>query len=120
MRVLVDTSVWVQHFRTPLPDLALMVRRGEAVTHSVVVGELAVGNLRQRAQTLTDLSSLAQLAEPSPKYVLDLIEREHLFGLGLSWGDVQLLAASVSNRLRLWTLDRRLQDAAKLQSLVYP
>ncbi len=97
-----------------------MVRRGEVFVHSVVVGELAVGNLRQRAQTLADLGALAQAVEASRKYTLSLIERQRWFGLGLSWGDVQFLAASELNQLPLWTLDRRLRDAAALMSLAYP
>jgi len=118
--VLVDTSVWVQHFRTSLADLTSMVRRGELVTHSVVIGELAVGNMRQRTQTLADLRALTRLTEASPEYTLDLIERQALFGLGLSWGDVQLLAACEAHKLQLWTLDRRLHVAAQAMSFAFP
>jgi predicted nucleic acid-binding protein len=65
--VLVDTSVWVQHFRVSVPELVPMLQQGEVVKHSVVIGELAVGNLRQRPQTLADLTALGRVSEASSR-----------------------------------------------------
>jgi predicted nucleic acid-binding protein len=117
--VIVDTCVWVKHFRNSMPDLISLLGRGEVAAHPVVIGELAVGNLHQRVQTLADLRSLVRPAEASFEYTLDLVERQHLFGKGLSWGDVQLLAACELNNLRLWTLDQRLEVAAQSMSLAF-
>jgi predicted nucleic acid-binding protein len=43
---------------------------------------------------------------------LELVEAERLFGRGLAWVDVNLLATAVAERAPLWTLDRALARAA--------
>ena len=112
MPVLVDTNVWVQHFRNTLPELSELLTEGEVVAHSVILGEIAVGNLKDRAGTLADLLAHPLINEARSAYSLDFIERHRLFGLGLSWGDVQLLAAAVLSGIPIWTFDLRLQQQA--------
>ena len=90
MPVLVDTSVWVAHFRAPLPEMVELLKTEDVVVHPMVLGELAVGNLHERAQTLALLQQLLDAPEWPVLAVLDFMEQHHLFGLGLSWGDVQL------------------------------
>ena len=107
-----DTSVWVAHFRAPLPEVVALLNTEEVVVHPVVLGELAVGNLHERAQTLAFLKQLLDVPEWPPSAVLDFVEQHHLFGLGLSWGDVQLLAAGSLNNMPLWTFDTQLQNTA--------
>src|SRR5437762_13798509 len=113
MLVLLDTSVWVQHFRRTVPELVTLLAAGEVVTHSVVVGELAVGGLRNRPQTLADLRALPRVVECTPDNTLDLLELHQLFNIGLGWGDVHLLAAAVLNAIPLWTFDARLHQQAQ-------
>jgi predicted nucleic acid-binding protein len=47
--ILVDTSVWVSHLREGNTELADLLQNGEGVSHLFVVGELACGNLKNRA-----------------------------------------------------------------------
>jgi predicted nucleic acid-binding protein len=120
MLVLVDTSVWVQHFRRAVPKLVALLTDGEVVAHSVVVGELAVGGLRNRLQTLADLRALPLVAEVGSTDTLDFVERRRLFNIGLSWGDVQLLAAAELNRIPLWTFDATVHLQAQALQLAWP
>src|SRR3990172_8992425 len=94
MLVLVDTSVWISHWRSPLTAMSNLLQTQDVVTHSVVLGELAVGSLRDRSRVLADLRVLLDAAECPPAETLSFLETHHLFGLGLSWGDIQLLAAA--------------------------
>jgi predicted nucleic acid-binding protein len=119
MLVLVDTSVWVQHFRRIVPQLVTLLAAGEVVAHPVVVGELAVGGLRNRPQTLADLRALPLVAECSPNDALDFLEQRRLYNVGLSWGDVQLLAAAVLNAIPLWTFDAALHQHAQAAQLAW-
>lgn len=112
MAVLVDTSVWVQHFRKGVPELPNLIAAHEAVSHPVVVGELAVGGLPHRVRTMSELRSLPQVTERPAADVLDLIERHRLYNIGLSWGDAQLLAAVLADAVLLWTLDAALNTQA--------
>ncbi len=102
-----------------MSDLIALLSHDTVVTHSVVLGELAVGNLRDRARTLAHLHALLDAVESPPRDVLDFLENQRLYGVGLSWGDVQLLAASKLNAVPLWTLDQQLSQAAQSLNLAW-
>jgi len=112
MLKLVDTSIWVQHFRVDVPDLAMLLSSQEVVLHPVILGELAVGGLKKRRQTLADLRVLPMVPERPFDESLDLIGHHRWYGIGLSWGDVQLLAAALSSGIPIWTFDTTLQTQA--------
>jgi predicted nucleic acid-binding protein len=111
--VLADTNIWIEFLRGKDQTLGQTLWRGEVVTHWIVIGELATGTLPDRAQMLADLRSLEQVPPATEGEALALIENQKLFGKGLSWNDVQLLAACLIQHVPLWTHDRRLADQAK-------
>ncbi len=110
--ILADTSVWVQHFRRGVPDLATALRNGQISIHPVVLGELASGNLAKRAQTLAALRSLPRTKTGTTEECLDFIETHALHGRGVGWNDLQLLVAARLSGHPLWSLDARLAAAA--------
>lgn len=112
--ILVDTSVWVDHFRHGNDALIQFLDRDLVLIHPQIIGELACGTPPSRAQTLTDLASLQPARQASAGEVLDFIEREHLFGLGCGIVDMHLLASTlITQGARLWTLDKRLDLLAE-------
>lgn len=119
MSVLVDTSVWVDHFHRA--DLALQerLRVGDVWTHTVVIGELAAGRLKQRDEVLRYLRKLPRADEIDLEEGLLLLDEHALAGRGLSWADVQLLAAARLDRLDVWTKDRALKKAAEELGLAF-
>jgi len=110
MTVLVDTSVWVDHFRRPNAVLADLMVLDQVLTHPFVVGELACGTPpAPRLRTLSDMALLLPAHQATPDEVRDFIEREKLFGLGCGLIDLTLLASTlITQGAQLWTLDRRL------------
>jgi hypothetical protein len=110
--ILADTSVWVQHFRRGLPAFATALARGQISIHPVVLGELACGNLVNRARTLTDLRHLPHASIATFEECLSLIESRSLYGCGVGWDDVQLLAAARLSDHILWSFDARLVAVA--------
>jgi predicted nucleic acid-binding protein len=42
--ILIDTSVWIGHFRTGEPRLVQLLEADLVLTHAFVFGELACGN----------------------------------------------------------------------------
>ena len=118
--ILVDTSVWVQHFRSGMPALSSLLVEGRVVMHPFVIGELALGSMAQRDRTLDDLSALPNVPSMLPEEVLTFINRRELFGLGLGYVDVNLLASTlIGDAIRLWTIDRRLAGAANILGVGY-
>jgi predicted nucleic acid-binding protein len=111
--ILVDTSVWVDHFRLSDERLVSLLDAGEVLGHPFVTGELALGNLRRRDAVLSDLRDLPQAASVSYPEVLQFVDRETLFGRGIGYIDAHLLAAArLTAGSRLWTRDRRLHAVA--------
>lgn len=111
--VLVDTSVWIQHFRRGEPVLVDRLSEGLVLMHPSVAGELACGNLKRRSEVLSDLHALPPVIMASNTEVLRLIEDRRLWGRGLGWVDLHLLASALLSDCGFWTLDQRLAVAAK-------
>jgi len=111
--ILVDTSVWIDHLQSGDEQLSALLSGGEVLGHPFVMGELALGNLRQREALLSDLQDLPQAIVASDEEVLSLINRQTLFGRGIGYVDAHLLAAVLLTAdSKLWTRDRRLQVVA--------
>ena len=119
MRILVDTSVWIDHFHRADPRLQACLQAGQVWTHTVVIGELAAGNLKQRADILRHLKKLKRAEEIDLDEGLHLLDSHSLTGRGLSWSDVQLLAAARIDGLVLWTRHRALGMAAAALDLTH-
>jgi predicted nucleic acid-binding protein len=115
--ILVDTSVWIQHFAATEPRLAALLEDGQVVVHPFVIGELACGTLRKRQEVLSLLDRLESLPVASDGETRRLIELRRLMGRGLGWVDVHLLASCLLAGVRLWSLDRRLVRVAEIQGL---
>jgi predicted nucleic acid-binding protein len=109
---LVDTSVWVVHFRRRNAELADLLDRGDVLGHLWIVGELACGHLRRRREILALLAALPQARSVEDEEVLHFIETRRLFGKGIGWVDAHLLASVALTGATLWTLDRALARAA--------
>jgi predicted nucleic acid-binding protein len=111
--ILVDTSVWVEHLRSASAILGALLDNGGVLGHPFVLGELALGNLRQRDDFLRALQRLPQATSASHLEVLQFIDREALYGRGIGYVDAHLLAAArLTAGSKLWTRDRRLQTVA--------
>lgn len=110
--VLADTSIWIDHFRRHEPALAHHLSQGQVLMHSFIVGELACGNLKDRASILADLQALPVAPSASDAEVMQLIDSHRLWGRGLGWIDVHLLASARLSGCRFWTRDTKLARAA--------
>jgi predicted nucleic acid-binding protein len=113
--ILGDTSIWISHFKTANLDLVRALNADELVMHAFVLGELALGSLHSRRQTLLDLNTF----EPAPVArhddVMTMIEMRQLYSRGIGYVDAHLLASCLlSGNCKLLTRDRRLHDTAVL------
>ena len=111
--MLVDTSVWIAHFRTSSPALRQLLDEDLVVCHPLVIGELACGNLKHRSKVIEFLTLLPTTPTIEHEELLTFIETHKLFGQSLGWIDVHLLASTLLQHVALWTLDRPLRHAAR-------
>lgn len=112
MMVLVDTSVWIDHLRHGDAGLTAALETGQVWMHSFVLGELACGNLRSRAEVLSLLQALPSMPVSTDKEALFFIDQHELMGRGIGYVDVHLLASARLGGTRLWTRDKRLHTVA--------
>jgi hypothetical protein len=117
--ILVDTSVWVNHFRQGNPQLSQALVDGHVLMHPFVIGEIACGNLRSRPKLLSDLQRLPSAIPAEHEEVLGFLDQHRLFGAGITWIDAHLLASARLSHCRLWTLDTHLLTAAATLHLGY-
>lgn len=118
--ILVDTSIWVGHLRSSDPNLAALLDESAVLTHPMVVGELACGNMPNRREVLHLLQALPPAPVATDGEALTFIERHQLMGRGIGYIDVHLLAAAaLADGARLWTADARLASAARRLFLSY-
>lgn len=111
--ILVDTSIWIDHLHRSEPALAVLLNEARVCAHPMIIGELALGSLRDRRTILGLLSDLPTTPVATHAEVLSFVDSHALSGTGLSLVDAHLLAAlRMSPPNRLWTRDRRLRLAA--------
>ncbi len=112
--ILVDTSVWIDHLRQNEVELAGLLDLGRVLTHPFVIGEIALGHLRQPARILRDLGDLPKAVMATDAEVLTFISAQSLAGTGIGYVDAHILAAlRLTPGAALWTRDRRLSKLAK-------
>jgi len=116
--ILVDTSIWIDHLRTANKELQRLLHAELVLSHSFVIGELALGQLPQRRVFLADLQDLPRAMMASDAEVLRFIDDNDLSGLGIGYIDAHLLAATrLTNRASIWTRDKRVMKVAERLNL---
>jgi predicted nucleic acid-binding protein len=112
--ILVDTSIWIDHLRAGSDLLAKLLNAGHVLTHPFVIGELALGEMRQRSTILEALSNLPRAELATEAEVLSFINVQALFGRGIGYVDVHLVASvRLTAGAELWTRDNRLRSVAE-------
>lgn len=121
MKVLVDTTVWVDHFLQSEPQLVRLLNEGCVLGHPFVLGEMALANLQGRERILHWMADLQPAILASPTEVLELIELRQLHSQGLGYVDTHLLASALlSSGTTLWTRDMQLFRMVKELGLQPP
>ena len=116
--ILVDTSVWVDHFHHSDPELEDLLRQRLILVHPFVIGELALGSFPKRAALLDSLHALRRAMLAHDSEVLRLIDAWELAGTGIGYIDAHLLASTLlTPETLLWTRDRKLRTVARQLSL---
>lgn len=111
--ILVDTSVWIDHLRYGDSTLVNLLNTGRVLVHPFVIGELALGGLRQRDAILDTLNNMPRAKIATDEEVLAFINQSKLYGLGIGYIDAHLLASvRLTPNTLLWTRDKRLCAAA--------
>lgn len=81
--------------------------------HAWIIGELALGGLKNRDKIFALLDELPKAPVCEPDEILSFIESQALAGRGIGLVDAHLLASARLSGAALWTHDRGLAAAAE-------
>jgi predicted nucleic acid-binding protein len=111
--ILIDTSIWVDHLGKPDARLTDLLKNEDVYGHPHVIGELALGNLRQFDVVIRFMNKLPKPTMASDSEVLLLIREKRLHGTGVGYSDAHLLASALLTPAAvIWTRDKRLNAVA--------
>ena len=111
--ILVDTSIWINHLRTPSKGLIQLLDLEQVLTHPFVVGEAACGYLANRKEIISLFLALPSARKVDDDELLFFVERHRLMGRGLGIVDMHLLASAQIESASIWTNDNNLRLAAR-------
>ena len=117
--ILIDTSVWVHHFRERNQELQKLLNNGQVICHYFVIGELACGGIKNRAEILSLLRLLPLAVHASHEEVLGFIDKNKLMGRGLGYIDMHLAASALLTGVPLWTFDQHLAETSRILGISY-
>lgn len=118
--ILVDSSIWIDYLRSGDIILARLLEESSVLTHPFILGELALGNLRQREQILGHLLALPEITPATDEEVMHFINTNRLYGRGIGYIDAHLLASvRLASGSRIWTRDKRLHGLAREMNIAH-
>jgi predicted nucleic acid-binding protein len=116
--ILADTSIWIDYLRQGEPLLSEKLSQEKVLMHGMVLGELAMGNFKNRQILLRRWSALPFIQSAADAQVLQFLETYQLMGKGIGWIDLHLVTAvALSGNTQLWTRDKRLKTIAETLNL---
>ncbi len=119
--ILVDTSVWIDHLHHTEGALVALLEHNAVLMHPMILGELACGNLKNRALLIGLWQDLPRIATATDVEAIQFLDIHALMGKGLGFIDVHLLwAVALEHGAQLWTRDKRLAEIATGLGLGYP
>ncbi len=120
--VLVDTSVWIRFLASRAPyalELDRLLGLDEVAGHELVYGELLIGDPGGRSKLLAAYEQMHQASTVPHREVVAFVRDRHLYGRGVGWIDMHLLASAIVGRLQLWTVDPRFVAVAQGLGVAY-
>ena len=118
--VLIDSSIWVDFFRKGDSSIksSLLREKSRVVTHEMIIGEMMLSN-RTDDSFLEELLLISRLPSVSFEEYWRFVKEKRIAGKGIGYVDTNLLASSIKNGARIWTLDKKLAQAAEESGCLY-
>ena len=120
--VLVDTSVWIRFLSNRQPyaiELGRLLDLEEVAGHELVYGELLIGDRGGRRKLLAAYERIHQASIIPHRDVVAFVRDRDLYGRGVGWIDIHLLASAIVGRFELWTADPRFAIVARELDVAY-
>lgn len=124
--ILADTSIWIEYLRDRQDIAAMMDDR--MMLRQVVGLEVIFGELLQGARSKQESTMILEYWKNLPHVEEEglwieagfLAARERLFAKGVGLIDACLMVCTRKNRLKLWTLDKKLKSVLSPSEIYDP
>lgn len=113
--ILVDTSVWIRALANQAPYIAgldHLLSINEVMGHELVYGELLIGDKAARRKFLAEYELMDQAPTVPHHEVVAFARGRALYGRGVGWIDIHILASAILGRHEVWTADPRFAAVA--------
>lgn len=118
--IVVDSSIWIDHLHSGEPELAGLLMREQALMHPHVLGEIALGSIKNREDVLERFELLPVPNVAKEGHVRHMIDHWQLWATGIGYSDAHLIASALlTPGGLLWTRDRRLRAQAERLEIAY-
>lgn len=118
--IVVDSSIWIDHLNAGVPKLGELLLREHALMHPHVLGEIALGSIRNRDEIIARFLQLPVPMVAKEGHLLHLIDAEELFATGIGYTDAHLLASTLLTAGgKLWTRDKKLHSQAERLGIAF-
>ena len=121
--ILIDTSIWIDHFHKTEPGVAQLLLSESVIIHPMIIGEIALGSIKNRKTMLAFLQELPRIIPASHAEVMAMIEWHAFTASGIGYVDTHLLTAVYVSEtdlgLSLWTRDKKLHAQASRLGVAY-
>ena len=112
--VLVDSSVWIEHFKNAEIRLLDLLHNNQVLVHEMVIGELMLGTIKQRNLVIALLNDMTSAHVARHQELMHFVSQNNLYEQGIGWVDCHLLAScKITPEATLWTMDKRLAAMAQ-------
>ena len=118
--ILIDTSIWIDHYRAPFAELTELLGLEQILQHPFVTAELALGNPSGRSAMVARLDSIDQALVVTQTELLDFVAAKQIGGTGLGFVDAHLLASAERLNCLIWCRDKRLATQAERLGRLHP
>jgi hypothetical protein len=123
MRIIFDTSVWIEYFKGNdeyFDTCQQIIEKGEVKTIELIFAELLQGALNKR-----EIEMIKAYYELTPKVEIfqlgilagEYSQKEKLISKGIGLIDACIITATIASESKLWTLDKKIKSFLNEQHL---
>ena len=116
--ILVDTSIWVDHFRSRNARLVELLNEEQVAIHPFIIGELSLGSIKNKTEIMSLLAKLPTVPVAEHEEVLATVSSHKLSGTGIGWIDAHLIASALLGNAKLLTKDKALHQAGRTTGVI--
>ncbi len=113
MKTLVDSSVWIGHFKKADSKLISLLEADEVILHPFVIQELYLGKPKGKEFVFERLVKLPTLSILPDEEFRRFVDRFKIPGKGIGVIDSHLLASAFQQKIALFTFDKKLGHLAQ-------